>query len=489
MDSNDTLDGATLNLLKTSNEHSYNSLQLINFIDDYFKSHDCNTLTTQPTTTTRSAFFCYPCIACSTNFYHEQSLHCHLERRTVYIKVFCIKCDVIKTFFNRCKLVYHIYSHKNNLTEPLYKHISIEIVPVEKLTSNKQQPKLNLDNVNITDLTNDDLNNLENFQTKLKLNNLRLYKCLICNALFFTCNDLKEHYQNSKKLYLKSSNQPDLEENDYMDKSTIDLLSTSTLYSHDDEVITRNLYLNNIENKLQVTDKFSISKLKFSSRCSLVANLNFIFNKFNLYSSSTIEDSTMLLICPECGLGFSKDYIDNFRNHLISQCFYSIKNFRIRCMQKNCSFICKSKRLTIDHWTQRHVKLFKYCELCSKKGLKVMFNNSSVFENEEIVDKKNDDDEIVIEKHFNEKHLDSGQNFKQFIKTIYKCECTSSPECTFDTWKFCRKHYMQKLNKSINYINCFICDKNFNFLRYQQHMLTSHKIKKVTFCSQCGHIE
>jgi hypothetical protein len=119
---------------------AYNNLQLINFIDWYFKSnnlnYDCDqqiNSTTLPVSKNRSSFFCYPCIACSSNFYYEASLHLHLERRTVYIKIFCVKCNVFKTFFNRCKLVYHLYSHKNFLIEPLYKQITIDLIPVEKL--------------------------------------------------------------------------------------------------------------------------------------------------------------------------------------------------------------------------------------------------------------------------------------------------------------------------------------------------------------------
>ena len=206
----------------------------------------------------------------------------------------------------------------------------------------------------------------------------------------------------------------------------------------------------------------------------------------------------MILICPECGLCFNKSNPQIFRNHLISSCFYSIKNFRIKCMQPNCDFACKSRKMTIDHFTQKHIKIVKYCEICFKKGLKVNFikeNDNSNDMNEDggeeddsqsIINNHDEITEKLIENHFIEKHGEIGsQSIKQNVKITYKCDCVSPTECSFDTWKFCRKHYMQKLNKVINYINCFICQKNFNFIRYQQHLLAAHKIKDLIYCNQC----
>jgi len=368
---------------------------------------------------------------------------------------------------------------------------------VEKLVSNKT--KINLDSIDILDLTSDDLINLENFQARLLKNNFELFKCVICDALFFNTNDLKDHYQIGKRMYLTATGQENLEETEYMDKYTID--SLTPFRSEEDENITRNLYLNQIENIItslksqQELDEFSIYKLKFASRCSLIANLNFIFNKFNLYNNQIPPAESMMLICPECGLCFNKNNPHLFRDHLSSTCFYSIKNFRIKCMKPNCDFVCKTRKLTIDHFTKKHIKIVKYCEICFKNGLKVKFFNDNSNDINEQKDGDEDDNNInshdemsekLIEKHFLEKHNEIIiQNIKQNVKITYKCECMSPAECSFDTWKFCRKHYMQKLSKVINYINCFICQKNFNFIRYKQHLLAAHKIKDLIFCNRC----
>ena len=509
-DTNSNADVASKLNLSSNTEISYNSLQLLNFIDDYFKSDtiksfNCDERVANSDSKLKSkkrlAFFCYPCIACSSNYYYEQSLHLHLERRTAQIKVFCIKCNAFKTFFNRCKLIYHLYSHKNFLIEPLYKQLSIDLLPIEKLiTTNKT--KINLDAIDILGLTSDDLSNLENFQKKLKLKDFMLFKCLICDAVFFNSDDLKEHFQKGKSAFLTSTGQYDLKESDYMDKFTSESLIP---FKEDGQEITRNIYLNNIENLIANNginsdlDKFSMNKLKYASRCSLIANLNMIFNKFNIFSSDSSQIDSMMLICPECGLCFSRGKLENFRNHLISQCFYSIKNFRIKCMHKNCEFICKTKKLAIDHWSQKHIKVVKYCEICHRNGLKVNFiqesDNENINENEEDEDSednqqinKDEKTEKLIEKHFMEKHKEILlKNIDQFVKTIYECECTL-PECTFETWKLCRKHYVQKLNKIINSITCFICEKNFNFIKYKHHLLSAHKIKNLTICDTCSYL-
>ena len=114
-----------------------NSLQLMNFIHFYFndlsdhhqnQSNDSAAFSS-PTAATQSigdnsknnnnkgssisqVTVCFPCSACSTKFTFEQTFQLHLNRRSVLIRLHCAQCATVKTFFNRCKLLYHIFSHK-----------------------------------------------------------------------------------------------------------------------------------------------------------------------------------------------------------------------------------------------------------------------------------------------------------------------------------------------------------------------------------------
>lgn len=501
---------------ENNDEIVYNCIQLMNLIESYFQESDDTKpykwdidhhTNVENEDNERTTFHCFPCIACTSNFYYEQSLNQHLERRTIYIRLYCLKCEVYKTFFNKCKLYYHLYSHKNYLIEPIYKNLLIELIPIEKLNLNKQT--FNLDSCDILDLTHDDMLNIEQFQAQLKNNNYKLYKCLICDAVFFTLANLKHHYSHSKQIYLNSTNQLDLNENNDDTYNFNGSTTTTTTINQTDDCIKRNLYFNNIETnynnslinvKNKLLNRFNYKNFKFASRCNLVTNLNLIYNKFQL-NSNDVFVAEYDLICPECGLCFNNMNI--FRTHLISQCLYAIKTFQIKCMHKNCNYIYRSKRLAIDHWTNKHIKSLKYCDLCHQNGHKVYFMsnnlgvvNSNVVDDEMFVIENVDiDNDKQIERHFYDKHADISQfNVKEYVKILYKCDCCdagidSNTLSTFETWKSCRKHYVQKLNKYINYINCFICEKNFNFNRYYSHLLTTHKINNLIFCIQCGHID
>ena len=151
--------------LPHNNKLVLTSMQLINFIDFYFndlsdniENHDQNThdshretTTTTTTTSTQSdsnlITVCFPCSACLTKFTFEQTFQLHLNRRSVLIRVYCLKCGTFKTFYNKCKLFYHIYSHKLNLFEPLYKCLQIELISNEKLSSNKEKSFVDLNNL------------------------------------------------------------------------------------------------------------------------------------------------------------------------------------------------------------------------------------------------------------------------------------------------------------------------------------------------------
>lgn len=132
-----------------------NSFQLINFIEFYFNdlstanSYSENGLmmhssapeaiaalngdsSHQHATPSNMITNCFPCSACSTKFTFEQTFQMHLNRRSVLIRLYCLKCATYKTFFNKCKLFYHIYSHKLNLFEGMYTGLSIDVIPGEK---------------------------------------------------------------------------------------------------------------------------------------------------------------------------------------------------------------------------------------------------------------------------------------------------------------------------------------------------------------------
>jgi hypothetical protein len=131
-----------------------NSVQLINFIHFYFDDQQQQQNVSmknaaQPMDVSTPPMFdsgnqqlisiCFPCIACSYKFKFEQTFHQHLDRRSILIRLYCTKCQTYKTFFNKCKLFYHIYSHKAHLLDPMYKQLQIELIPFEKMN----QPNAN----------------------------------------------------------------------------------------------------------------------------------------------------------------------------------------------------------------------------------------------------------------------------------------------------------------------------------------------------------
>lgn len=113
-----------------------NSVQLINFLHFYFDEPaqpPWASVETGSVHEKQCISVCFPCIACSYKFSFEHTFHQHLDRRSFVIRLNCLKCDTYKTFFNKCKLFYHIYSHKAHLLEPIFKSIQIETMPVDKM--------------------------------------------------------------------------------------------------------------------------------------------------------------------------------------------------------------------------------------------------------------------------------------------------------------------------------------------------------------------
>ena len=105
---------------------------------------------------------CFPCIVCSSQFSFEQTFHLHLERRSILIRFYCLKCETYKTFYNSCKLLYHIYSHKLYLFEPIYKAIKIESITIDRLNLSKEK-NIDLFKSSLSRMNNSTTVDLESF--------------------------------------------------------------------------------------------------------------------------------------------------------------------------------------------------------------------------------------------------------------------------------------------------------------------------------------
>ena len=118
--------------LENNSELVLNCVQLINFVEFYFNDNQLASSVCGATneTTQRALTPCFPCIVCLMKFSFDQTFHMHLERKSAVIRVYCVKCDSLKKFYNKCKLLYHVYSHKMTLFEPIYKSIQIESLPI-----------------------------------------------------------------------------------------------------------------------------------------------------------------------------------------------------------------------------------------------------------------------------------------------------------------------------------------------------------------------
>ena len=442
-----------------------------------------------------------------------------------------MKCDSYKTFFNRCKLLYHVYSHKTYLTEPIYRELSIDMIQLEKAFALNERSSSASSNFDINDVTNvmpiTDQNRIKinEFLSKLEENNYEAIKCYVCDALFFDVEQLKAHYLNSKQLNKDSNTKTTTitsnvlnefefdDESTELNETTMDLDSSSDTLSSNDTIqqsAAVTAYIKDVEccykkscdpklfekyslseEDIELINKFSYKRLQFSTKCSMLANLNLLYNNFFLYPETKAEAGHLRhieipLICSECGICINlnssnktshiKTQIENFRNHLVTQCYYSISYFKQKCMKPECNFVFSSKKEYVEHWSDKHIRKVKYCVLCGPDDEKRYLKS---------------DTEAHIHKHLSDNHkevLNVANNTKLFVKDLFICECQKEL-CSFDIWKLCRKHYMQKLGISMTYINCFLCKKNIHYPRLRSHLLTSHKIKSPVICNQCGLVD
>jgi hypothetical protein len=433
-----------------------NCVQLINFLDFYFEpdnqndsgedldniSNINNELNHENISSNNSNFvlnninensmftIVYPCIACSMKFKYDQTFHFHLNRRSVMIRIFCQKCDTFKTFYNKCKLMYHIYSHKMSLFEPIFKSVKIEPITVDRLNLNKEKyidvdlilsnslshPLSLTKQSKIFQISANDSIQIKIFLKRILLNKFLLYKCCICDALFFDLKDLKQHYLKSQKfeLDITSSNSCSLNESldisltsNNSNKKQISRYSFKYLKQKYLESFNKNQFkflhltqnntsnLTHQDNDLIVSllNNFTFKKLQYSTRCSMLASINLINSNFNLYadknklSNNNIENNTQhlnksnVLICPECGLTFDAiNELHNFRLHLIHECFFINKydSTEIKCPAINCNMIFHTLQDAVSHWSSNHMIKQHLCDLCDKQGIKHTFDEVQV---------------------------------------------------------------------------------------------------------------
>lgn len=108
--------------------------------------------------------------------------------------------------------------------EPIYKSIKIESITIERLNLSKEK---NIDlfrtcstrnSTNLTSLLDsynlrpspvqvNENEQIKSFLKRLVLNKFLLFKCAICNALFFDLKELRQHYFRTQQVELDKLNQ------------------------------------------------------------------------------------------------------------------------------------------------------------------------------------------------------------------------------------------------------------------------------------------
>ena len=445
-------DLATSRIL-ANDELILNSVQLINFVDYYFdldeqqqqppatgaNTHSCTKAAISPkspthqTSTSSSSSspatsftfnaanisICFPCMACSLAFKFDQTFHSHLDRRTTIIRFYCLKCQTAKTFYNKCKLLYHVYSHKStSLLEPIYKRLRIEPISIERFALSKERP-IDFDQIFATSssssssssfnfgytITAHDQLEIKEFMRRLHHNKYMMYRCRICEALFFDRQALREHYLNSQQQQPQQQQQQHDNITGEVGGSSSErhahvrhnykawkqhfvdsLLDESQFACLSDTADESAAATTTSTQFAQMLNNYSHKRLKFSTRCSTLAAMHLIKNNFELYdlvsppllppqqqqqhrhnSTSTNIDDDPVLVCPECGLTFdSLTQMDNFRLHLVHECSFTTKYncTRIRCPSSECRMLFDSIKETIAHWSNVHIVMQHKCELC-----------------------------------------------------------------------------------------------------------------------------
>ena len=402
--------------------------------------------------------------------------------------------------------------------EPIYKSIKIETITLERLNLSKER---NIDfsacisfngsneidemlNVTTTPLMLDladsvftnrsnriqqnDNDHMKMFLKRLVQNKFLLFRCSICDALFFDLKELKLHYYKSQQHELDHLNVINANNNN----NNSNQLNRRYIFKNLKQRYTNSFnknnfnFLNENTNKetltsdkttlfVNILNDLSLKKLQFSTRCSTLANMNLISSNYQFYlnvNPSLIYINTKNnrpLICPECGISFdAKTQFEKFRLHLIYECLFTSKYDcgQIKCSAFNCHYLAESANDFVAHWSKFHIKNEHQCDICDKKGLQFIFENetssnsnhvdniesntiknSQIFKNiianEEDMDNDSNasnDCNVVnepilspntiseINKHFFDKH----RNLQVTLKLVYRCSCKTSTNLNDD---------------------------------------------------------
>jgi len=381
------------------------------------------------------------------------------------------------------------------LFEAIYRSIRIESITIERLNLSKER---NIDfsscinffpSPDIDDLIskNNDFNeslsllqpirvpqseneSIKTFLRRLVHNKFLLFRCSVCDALFFDLKELKIHYyktQQHELEHLVANNSNCTNNNNganrrYIYKNLKQKYANSFNKSYFGFLSHSDIDTAKINKFIGILNDMSLKKLQFSTRCSTLANMNLISSNYQFYLPATqnnnVKKLNRPLICPECGISFDpKTQLEKFRLHLLYECLFTSKYDcgQIKCFAIDCNYLAESVNDFVIHWSKFHIKNEHLCDLCDKKGLKVVFESESsvntqindsiksqstknnLISNQDDLDENElnssnfesnntNNDSILssatiteINKHFFEKH----RNLKIALKLNYRCSC------------------------------------------------------------------
>jgi hypothetical protein len=276
------------------------------------------------------------------------------------------------------------------------------------------------------------------FFKRLVLSDFLVYKCQVCDALFFHLKDLKHHYASSQRIEFNfmsmensasSSSSMDTvrlgdipgitpyvatstpatspppppttttttpstpidfqqnQNNTIFNRAYFQILKQKNSILHEHNPLNKKLFKDPIGDLFATTlNHFSFKKLQFSNRCYTLASNNLVANNAVFTNQKTTLppppplNSDNMLICPECGLCFDgKRQANAFRMHLIYECLFTIKYKppQVKCYSQACDLLFENVDEAAAHWCHDHILKLHQCGLCDRKGLEFFFNETA----------------------------------------------------------------------------------------------------------------
>jgi len=339
------------------------------------------------------------------------------------------------------------------LFEAIYRSIRIESITIERLNLSKER---NIDfsscinffpSPDIDDLIskNNDFNeslsllqpirvpqseneSIKTFLRRLVHNKFLLFRCSVCDALFFDLKELKIHYyktQQHELEHLVANNSNCTNNNNganrrYIYKNLKQKYANSFNKSYFGFLSHSDVDTAKINKFIGILNDMSLKKLQFSTRCSTLANMNLISSNYQFYLPATqnnnVKKLNRPLICPECGISFDpKTQLEKFRLHLLYECLFTSKYDcgQIKCFAIDCNYLAESDSIksqsTKNNLISNQDDLDEN-ELNSSNFESNNTNNDSILSSATITE---------INKHFFEKH----RNLKIALKLNYRCSC------------------------------------------------------------------